>query len=500
MSKRFVSIWFRHLKTDWFILRRPVLQAMPFVLALPDHGRMVITAANALAQAQGIDTGMAVADARALLPSLEVLDDKPTLSAKLLKGIAEWCIRYTPVVAIDAPDGLLLDTTGCAHLWGGEIQYVKHILTRLKSLGYTAHACMADTIGAAWGMAHFSQGSPILESGQQMEALLSLPPAALRLEADTIERLEKLGLRHVRNFIGIPRPALRRRFGQIFLQKLDQAIGQEEETIQPVHPIQPYEERLPCLEPIVTATGIEIALQRLLETLCLRLREEEKGLRVCCFKGYRVDGKVEKIEIGTNRPSHNIAHLFKLFEIKISTMEPALGIELFILDASKVEDASPVNTTLWETSCGLDDPGLSELLDRFAGKIGANHIHRYLPAEHHWPERSIHAATTLLDKPQSTWKDDRPRPLQLLARPEPIDVTAPIPDYPPMLFRHKGKLHKITRADGPERIEQEWWLQEGQHRDYYSVEDEEGHRYWLFRSGHYSADKTYRWFIHGFFA
>ncbi|HTE31081.1 MAG TPA: DNA polymerase Y family protein, partial [Chryseolinea sp.] len=148
MSKRFVSIWFRHLKTDWFILRRPVLQAMPFVLALPDHGRMVITAANALAQTQGIDSGMAVADARALLPSLEVLDDKPTLSAKLLNGIAEWCIRYTPAVAIDAPDGLLLDTTGCAHLWGGEIQYVKHILARLKGLGYTAHACMADTIGA----------------------------------------------------------------------------------------------------------------------------------------------------------------------------------------------------------------------------------------------------------------------------------------------------------------------------------------------------------------
>ena len=91
------------------------------------------------------------------------------------------------------------------------------------------------------------------------------------------------------------------------------------------------------------------------------------------------------------------------------------------------------------------------------------------------------------------------RPLQLLAIPEKIEVTAPIPDYPPMLFRHKGKLHTIIKADGPERMEQEWWIAGGRHRDYYYVEDEEGKRYWLFRSGHYETDK-HRWFIHGFFA
>ena len=218
------------------------------------------------------------------------------------------------------------------------------------------------------------------------------------------------------------------------------------------------------------------------------------------FKCYRVDGKIEKIEIGTNRPSCNSKHLFKLFENKISSIEPALGIELFTLEASKVEDASPVQEKLWENNSGLDDIGLSELLDRLAGKIGGNNIHRYVPDEHYWPERSFKLASDLHEKLQTTWKADRPRPLQLLSKPEPIEVTAPIPDYPPMLFRYKGKLHKIIKADGPERIEQEWWLQDGQHRDYYCVEDEDGNRYWLFRSGHYDADKTYQWFIHGFFA
>jgi protein ImuB len=500
MQQRFMAIWFRHLKTDWFTRRQPVLHDLPFVLAAPDHGRMIVTAGNVLAQTEGVYTGTAVADARAIIPSLMVMDDKPELSTTLLTGIAEWCIRYTPVVAVDPPDGLLLDVTGCAHLWGGEKEYITGIYKRFKNFGYDIRISIADTIGAAWAIARFGLASCIIESGQQATALLSLPPAALRLEQADIERLEKLGLRQVSSFINMPRPALRRRFGQPLLQKLDQALGYEEETIDPVVPIEPYQERLPCLEPIVTATGIEIALQRLLDTLCDRLTKEQKGLRVSTFSAYRVDGKIEKIAIGTNRPTCNTKHLFKLFEIKIDSIEPALGIELFTLDASKVEGLSTVQEKLWGNAGGLDNIHLSELLDRIGGKVGADHIHRYVPDEHYWPERSFKPALSIDEKPSTVWKVDRPRPLQLLSKPEAIEVTAPIPDYPPMSFRYKSKLHKIMKADGPERIEQEWWLQEGQHRDYYCVEDEEGHRYWLFRSGHYDVAKSYQWFIHGFFA
>ncbi|HKG69574.1 MAG TPA: hypothetical protein VKA92_11945, partial [Segetibacter sp.] len=136
--------------------------------------------------------------------------------------------------------------------------------------------------------------------------------------------------------------------------------------------------------------------------------------------------------------------------------------------------------------------------DRLAGKVGSNAIRRYLPDEHYWPERSIKTASSIQEQKTTEWRLDRPRPIQLLTTPEYIEVTAPVPDYPPMNFRYKGKLHKIKKADGPERIEQEWWIQDGQHRDYYAVEDEEGYRYWLFRLGHY--DEDYQWFIHGFFA
>jgi protein ImuB len=500
MPKRFMSIWFRYLRTDWFARRQPGLAAIPFVLSAPDHGRMIITAANILAQQQGIDIGMAVADARAIIPSLKVLDDKPGLSNKLLTGVAEWCIRFTPAVSIDPPDGILLDITGCAHLWGGEKKYQLEINNRFKHFGYDVSIAIADTIGTAWAIARFGENNFIIAPGAQTTALLPLPASSLRIANEITERLEKLGLRQVRNFIHMPRPSLRRRFGPQLLEQLDKALGHQEEQVIPVIPIELFHERLPCLEPIVTATGIEIALQRLLDTLCHRLKQEEKGLRMAVFKCYRVDGKIEKLEIGTNRPTSNTKHLFKLFEIKIDTIEPALGIELFTLDALKVEDLSIVQEKLWEHSGGLDDMGLSELLDRISGKIGTGNIHRYVPDEHYWPERSYKPASSINEPLQTTWKMDRPRPLQILSSPESIEVTAPIPDYPPMNFRYKGKLHKIIKADGPERIEQEWWLQQGQHRDYYAVEDEEGHRYWLFRSGHYDTTKSYQWFIHGFFA
>ena len=499
MPKRFVTIWFRHLKTDWLSRRQPGLFHTAFVLAFPDHGRMVVTAVNEAAQQQGIDAGIVVADARAIYPGLRVFDDKPELSIQLLNAVANYCIRYTPFVSIDPPDGLILDVTGCAHLWGGEVSYVKTIINRFKSFGYDVCAAMADTIGAAWAITHYGKDEFVIESNQQNVALLSLSPAALRLEQDVLELLFKLGLRQINSFISMPRSALRRRFGNHIIQRLNQALGYEDEIVYPVQPPEPYQERLPCLEPIVTATGIEIALKKLLESLCQRLQQEEKGLRSASFVCYRIDGKIEKIEIGTNRASHNTNHLFKLFALKISSIEPALGIELFILDASKVEDLPPMQEKLWAEKCGLNDRRFSELIDRIANKIGESNIHRYLPDKHYWPERSVRIASSLHEEMNTSWSIDKLRPVQLLSKPERIEVTAPIPDYPPMLFRYKGKLHKIKKADGPERIEREWWLEEGPHRDYYSVEDEDGHRYWLFRSGHYT-DNNYQWFIHGFFA
>jgi protein ImuB len=499
-NKRFVSLYFPYLKTDWLAIRKPELRGKAFVLSAKERNRVVITAASIAAEKEGLSTGMVVADARALLPELIVLEDKPGREGRLLRGIGEWAIRWTPVTAVDGVDGLLLDASGCAHLWGGEAPYLKEILRRLRAFGYQVRGAMADTMGTARAVARYGKGYPIVEVGRQAEALGPLPCQALPLEPATIERLLQLGLGTIDKFISMPRSALRRRFGPDLLQRLDQALGNAEESLEPICPVEPFTERLPCLEPIQTRTGIEIALQRLLNQLCDRLQQEGKGLRSAVLKSYRVDGKVQEIEIHTTRATHQAAHVFSLFEIKLGTIEPDLGIELFALEAPKVEEAGEAQTSLWAGSAGLEDVGLAALLDRIAGKFGTGVIRRYLPEERYWPERSIRESGDLREKPATTWRTDRARPVQLLPRPEPIQVTAPIPDYPPMLFRYKGVLHKTAKADGPERIEREWWMDQGPHRDYYTVEDEAGGRYWLFRSGHYRDNGSPEWFIHGFFA
>ncbi len=500
MEKRFASIWFPYLTTDRHAIRQPGLRTVPFALAAPVHGRMVITGANAAAEAHGITRGVVVADAKACLPGLEVIDDRPGLAERLLKVLGLWCIRYTPVVAMDPPDGLILDISGCPHLWRGEKLYLKEIIDRLRKRGFHARMAIAGTIGAACAMARFGKSTPIVGSGREAEALMPLPPAALRLDPEVIDRLRKLGLRTVGSLLHMPPSVLRRRFGEGLPLRLRQALGREDEPIVPLQPVPPYVERLPCLEPIRTAVGIEIAIGELLEILCKRLSGEGKGLRIATLTGHRVDGKSVQVGITTSRATASVPHLMRLFMLNVPQIEPALGIELFVLEAGKVEDADPVQEALWGGVPGLEDTELAELIDRLKGRTGIRAIYRYLPDEHHWPERSFREATSIREKPSTRWKSDRPRPTRLLASPEPIEVTAPIPDYPPMLFRHRGEAHPIKRADGPERIEREWWMDKGEHRDYYSVEDDKGRRYWLYRSGHYDGDRPQRWFLHGFFA
>lgn len=498
--KRMVSIWLPHLMADWTVIREPQLRDKPFVLTTLSRGRKLITVAGKKALAAGIGTGMSAADARALVPDLEVLDETPMLQEKLLATMARWLIRFSPFTAVDLPGALIIDASGCTHLWGGEKKYLESIIKQFAQKGYEAHAAVADTIGAAWAASHFCKGITIIPAGEQLNALVLLPPAALRLELLLLDKLQKLGFYTIGQFIQMPRTALRRRFGPALMLRIDQALGLQDEVIHPIQPIPEYEERLPCLEPIVTAGGIEIALRRLLEALCTRLEKCGKGIRTAAFHCMRVDGKKITLQIGTNHATLRTEHLFRLFGDTLQTIEPALGIELFSLEATRVEDIDASQELLWAGKCGLQDQAVVELLDRIACKLGPQSISRYLPAEHYWPERSIKRALSLKDLPATHWQDSRQRPIELLQMPERIEVTAPIPDYPPMLFRYKGSIHSIKKADGPERIEREWWIEEGEHRDYYCVEDEAGQRYWLFRAGHYDGSRPHTWFIHGFFA
>ena len=496
--KRYLSIWLPHLVTEKIIISRPELKNIPFVVSKPERNRMVIKAASRTAMEQGITRGMVVADARAIMPQLMVLTYKTDMEEKLLSRLAIWCLRFTPVAGTDGEDGLLLDISGCPHLWGGERTYRETIIQKLNQIGFTVKAAIADTIGAAWAVARYSHTGFIVPPGHQIEAIKPLPPAALRLEPLILQRLQKLGFSRIGQFIQMPNQALRRRFGQTLLQRIHQALGQAIEQFQPVQEKIIYQKRLPCLDPVKTRAAIDIALKTVTEQLCQQLTAEGKGLRTAIFKCYRTDGQIQEIKIGTHRPLRNVSHLLKLFEQKISTIRPGWGIELFILEAPITEDLSAQQESLWHIS-NHKQTELSNLLDRIMAKTGSNTVQRYLPAEHFWPERSFRNAVSIFEKAETLWRSDQRRPVVILPRPEKIEVTVPLPDYPPMMFIHRYKRHTIKKADGPERIEREWWQDKGKIRDYYIVEDEMGARYWLFRSGQYGQHEP-EWFLHGFFA
>ncbi|HSB94050.1 MAG TPA: DNA polymerase Y family protein [Flavitalea sp.] len=499
MEKRYVSVWFPYLKTEWFLRRHKDLRDQPLVLYIRDRGRMLVSAVNKEAYEEGIVTGMLIADAKAVTTQLHAYEEPGENFAEILFHIGEWFIRFSPGIALDLPDGIIIDASGCTQLWGGDQPYLQDISSRMRSIGYTVKLCMAGTIGAASAMCRYGISNSIV-NGTEEEALAELPPAALRIDASVAEKLNKLGLRQISALIHIPANSLRRRMGALLSQRLQQALGNEEEAIQSIIPQSAFNERCISLEPIITRTGIEIALQQLLETICERLTGEQKGARVIRFTIVTIDSHQQQLEITTTRASSNARYLFKLFELKLSALQPGFGIDVFIIDVLVFDELLPAQESLWINSEGLQDVSIAEFVDRLANKIGHQKIARYLPARHYWPERSIEKASSLTAEPFIEWSQGKTRPVILLSHPEKIIVSAPIPDYPPMNFRHNNKLHKVIKADGPERIEQEWWIKDGVHRDYYYVEDEEGNRYWIFRSGHYETERPVQWYLHGYCA
>lgn len=500
MSERFISIWFRHLLTDWLIRRQPDLKDIPFVISAKEGARTIISAASIVAEESGIYVGMALADAKAINPKIEVFENKPGLIENILDLIAAWCTRYTPSVTLNAPDGLTLDISGCAHLFGGEREMLKNLVTALRGFGYDARAAIADTIGAAWAFSRYGLKNPILLPGEQRSRLANLPPSALRLEQHIADNLRKVGIRKVGDLYKIPRPNISRRFGKELILRLDQALGERQEKTAPKEYVAPYQEKLVSFEGIASPENIAAAVKIILKKICSRLIEENKGIRLARLDCLRIDGVTETVNIGTSRPSNDPVHLFRLFEEKLGLIEPAFGIELFTLDVGQVEDIQLHQQEIPNDAVAFNSEAVPGFVDRISNRFSQDAAYRLIRQESYWPERFAKRSISLNEKSHNDWDQCHLRPIRLLSPPAKIEVTAPVPDYPPLFFKYKGNLLRVVKADGPERIEREWWIKKGDIRDYYVLEVETGERYWIFRSGHFNPSKQTDWFLHGFFS
>ena len=456
---------------------------------------------NAAAEAEGLWAGQKLADAMVLHPSLLTADFEPEADAQALVRLADWCVRFSPAVAVDPPDGLFLDVTGAEALWGGEAALLDDFVTRLGAADVPVRAAIADTPGAAWATARYGDGRAVLPSGAA-DRLEPLPVAALRVDVETEASLKRLGLKTVGAVLDLPRDQLVRRFGKGLLLRLDQAVGMAEEALVFRRAPTPWFERRAYGEPISLLDDFVRALEDVAATLCVRLEAEGKGGRRFEAIFHRADGEAFPVRIGTSLPSRDPARLVKLFAPRLEAIDPGFGIEAVTLTAGRVETLDCRQQTL--DAREEEAEGVALLVDRLSNRLGEDRVWRATPHESWTPERAVTRAPAM-SKPDRSWDPERPRPLRLFARPEPIEAMAPVPDDPPVRFTWRGVSRRVRRAEGPERIAQEWWRDAAAEpgpdrvRDYYRVEDEEGGRFWLFRAGLYAADRPPRWFVHGLF-
>jgi protein ImuB len=549
--KRIVSLWFPKLATDRLARAgQKDWSAKAAATVAWRDGCPRLAAVNAHARSAGLRAHMRLADARTLVPDLVTTSFDPQADRRLIEAIASWCDRYTPWVAIDplggalAPEdalqvcsaggfggdaGLLLDVTGCAHLFGngdaGERALLSDLVERLARRDFTCRAAMADTAGAAWALARYAerQADLFCPRNGQRSALASLPVEGLRLDPPIVETFLKLGLRCIGDLYALPRAPLARRFGDQPLTRLDQMMGAFDEPIEPRRPAPAFRTRLAFVEPIGRPEDIAAATSRLLAALCRQLEQAGVGARALEIALYRVDGSVDRTSIGTSRPNRDNPKLMKLFEEKLGELDPGFGVELMILAAPEVEAWTGAQEALPEidpaAATAFNQDNAIDLADRLATRLGAENVTRLLPRDSHLPERvQVTASIARPSAGAGEWARvasiKGARPTRLLQRPEPINVTALMPDDPPAAFHWRRHSHRIVRVEGPERVTNEWWRPRPNGafppagssppaRDYYRVEDDDGGRFWLFRDGPYNAaagGSATKWFLHGFCA
>ena len=478
----------------------------------------MLAAANPAARTLGLQVGQAHADARAIVPELQSAPAEPEEDRAALERLALWAERFSPTVAADEVqpgcEGLLLDMTGGAHLFGGETALLGEIERRLKAADIPARAAMADTPGAAWALARFGDAR-IAPAGGVRVALAELPMEALRLQEGTLKLLRRFGLRRIADLYGLPRAGLVRRFkgeeGIALVRRLDQALGMEAEPLKAVRPAPLYRTWRIFAEPLIDVEGVGHMLPDLVQALAAQLDRDGQGARRLRLTAFRVDGRTTEIEAGLSAPATAPAHLLRLLKERgLERLDLGFGADALMLEAARSEPTVVRQTDLAPDAAKAGAEALAALIDRIEARLGEDTVLRPSLRDSHIPERSEAWVRAGPLAPAGAGGQDggQPRPLLLFDPPEPVDATAELPDSAPAQFTWRRVGRRVRRAEGPERLSPEWWRpQSGQApdrtRDYYRVEDEDGRRYWLFREGLYGREDPGRspsWWLHGVFA
>jgi protein ImuB len=551
--KRVLSIWLPNLAVERWAKSSDLAPDAPIVLTVEGTHGPVIHAATKAAADRGARPGARLTDARALDPSLLALPADPAGDSALVERLARWAQRWSPLVEVDGADALRLDVTGVAHLFGGEQALIQDIRRRFAQIELTARVAIAPTAAAAWALARFpsllrGEGDSAKQSGVRgiganrvgrtpspyplpagerdlIEQLAPLHVSALRLDADTVRTLERLGLKTIGALMDIPRLALARRFrgAEDVVEALDRLAGRKDEPLTAALTEPPPRAALRLEEPATHPEAAGQALERLIPGLVRQLQERLLGARRLTLSGFRVDGSVADASVVTAIPSRECKHLKRLLGDRAAALDPGFGFDAFALQADWCETLEAAQDNLVEEPSGERD--IARLVDRLTVKLGPKRVRRPQAEESHLPERASGWVSALSSSPRFRGEvkrearrrgpstsyagppplqmQGRMRPQRLLDRPEAIDVIYATPEGKPRRFVWRRAVHDIVRVEGPERIAPEWWRQPSRSRlrDYYRIEDQAGRRYWIYREGLIGDGRgaAPSWFIHGLF-
>ena len=476
---------------------------VPVVLSVQGTHGPVIHALSAEAARRGVLPGARVVDVQAIHPDLHVERADVEGDRKLLDRVALWARRWCPWTVRDGMDGITLDITGAAHLFGGEAAMLRDMATRFRMQGLGARLAIAPTRGAAQMLARFGGGGVICGPEDVAVALAPLPVAALRIDADTDRLLHRLGLKTIGKLMEVPRVALMRRFDRMAaevnpLVLLDRALGRLGDPLNAPEEVPRWLSRVRLAEPVIDPVP---HLDALAEGLCRQMAKAEQGARRLRLTIYRVDGEWRSREVALASPSREPAHLVRLMGGKLEGIDPGFGFDLLTLEALRVEPLALHQDSLdGRREAGAD---VAALLDRLVAKLGPQKVTWSAWVQSHLPERVEGRVAALTSAPQGVSQVQRERPLRLLEPPEEVAVLYAVPEGPPARFRWRRVSYLTARYEGPERVAPEWWRDRPgtRLRDYYKVEVGDGRRFWLYREGVLGDGRGQdpRWFLQGIF-
>lgn len=478
---------------------------MPYAVIEKVKGANRLCAVDPVAAGLRIDPGMTLADARARVPELMAFDHAPHDDHVWLERLADGCARYTPWVMLDAPDGLVLDVTGCVHLFPGETALAADAVARFERLGVVASHAFAGNPDAARALARYRPSG-----ASEDEAVRRLPVAALGLDDEATLALRRAGLKTVGDVVVRPLSAIAARFGGYAATRVRRIVGEADSPLSPRVVKLPLHVERRFAEPVARTEYMLEVLSELMAEAVTRLEESHEGGRRFVARFFRTDGLVQRLAVETGRPSRDVALVLRLFRERIDALadpiDPGFGFDLIRLDIPVAERLDAAQLKL--QGGAVAEAELAALIDRLTTRLGRGRVRRFAPRDRHLPEQAEFMLSAADPAPPGAWPTPETgepplRPIHLFDPPQPIDhVLSEVPDGPPLKFRWRRTLHDVARAEGPERIAAPWWTpREAPTRDYYRVEDRRGRRLWIFRHGLFEDGKPMpAWYVHGVFA